>query len=74
MLASITGKVIALGLALGLIARLRTRALYTLLESRDSWYDELFLNKEARDEVTFWLDNIQLYNGQPINFGAHPQH
>lgn len=51
MIASITGRIISLGLALGSIARLRTRALYALLDSRESWYDELSLDEGAKAEI-----------------------
>lgn len=45
VIASITGKIISLGLAIGPIARLRTRALYALLDARASWYDVLLLSE-----------------------------
>ena len=66
VVASITGRIISLSLAIGSIARLRTRALYALLDSRESWYDHLVLNEEARAEIVFWLNSLQHYNGQPI--------
>lgn len=66
VVASITGKIISLGLAIGSIARLRTRALYTLLHTRQSWGDVLILSEEAKAEVSFWLKNLQQFNGQPI--------
>ena len=65
-IASLTGKIIALGIAIGPVTRLRTRALYALLESKSSWYDRLVLSDEARREVSFWSSSLQQYNGQPI--------
>ena len=64
VLASLIGKIIALGLAIGPVARLRTRALYALLETRDSWYDKLVLSEGAKEEVAFWCNGLQQYNGQ----------
>ena len=40
-LASIVGKIISMSLALGSIARLRTRNMYGLLNNRVGWYDRL---------------------------------
>ena len=40
-LASITGKIISMSLALGTIARLQTRSLYALINTRESWCQKL---------------------------------
>ena len=65
-IAGITGKIISLGLAIGPVSRIRTRALYTLLALRQSWCSVLELNEDVRGEIQFWLANLQCYNGQPI--------
>jgi hypothetical protein len=67
-IASITGKVTSMSLAIGDIARLRTRGLYALLSSRVTWYDHINLSVEAKDELQFWLDSIDIdsYNGRSI--------
>ena len=65
-IASITGRIISLGLAIGPLARLRTRALYAVLDSRRSWLDVLTLSEEARDEVVFWFSSLEHYDRQPI--------
>lgn len=58
-----------MGLALGPVTRLRTRALYELVNKRWSWYDRFFMSPEAKDELDFWKHNISLFNGRAIWFG-----
>lgn len=65
-IASITGNILSMSLAIGNIARLRTHSLYALLHTRSSWNDILQLSEEAREELIFWHNNIELYNGRPI--------
>ena len=48
LIASVAGQIISMGLALGPVARLRTRALYTVIEQRQYWNDRLFLTDEGR--------------------------
>ena len=55
-----------MSLAIGSIARLRTRGLYALLNSRISWYDSLCLDASVKEELKFWLEGVHHYNGQPI--------
>ena len=62
--ASLTGKINSMWLGLGNIVRLMTRALYRLLQGRDSWHDCLQLDSDCINEIEFWLRNIGLYNGQ----------
>ena len=65
-LASIIGQIIAMGLAIGPISRFMTRCLYALLESRQTWCDQLLLSPEARDEIVFWEECLSEYKSQPI--------
>ena len=67
-IASITGKIMSLRLAIGLVARLRTRALHVcaVLAARQSWCSILELSDDAGQEILFWLTSLHLYNGQPI--------
>ena len=64
--ASIVGRIISMGLGIGPIARLRTRNLYALLGTRCSWYDRLVINEEAKDELGFWLSNLDQINGMSM--------
>ena len=64
--ASIVGKIIAMGLGIGPITRFMTRSLYTLIESRKSWREFLFITAEAKQEIKFWITGLKHYNSQPI--------
>ena len=39
-----------------------TRALYTIVNQKPSWNSKVELTKEACDELTFWIDNIDTLN------------
>ena len=65
-LASILGKIISMGLAFGPVTRFMTRSLYSVLESRQSWYESLQFTPEAKAELVFWASNLEGYNAQPI--------
>ena len=43
---------------MGPVSRLRTRALYSVLNMRKSWADKLHLSREAREELQFWLESV----------------
>ena len=65
-IASITGSIISMSLALGSVSGLMTRSLFAVLNTRISWWQKLGLTKQARDEVGFWLARISEFNGQNI--------
>ena len=69
VLASLTGKIITMSMALGPVARLMTRGLYALLNTRQSWYDALPITDEVKSEIQFWLTEIAKFNGQNIWVG-----
>ena len=64
--ASLIGRIIAMGVGLGPVTRLRTRALYAMLERRLYWSDTLTLSEDARSEIDFWFVCLEDFNGQPI--------
>ena len=64
--ASITGRIISMSLALGPIARFMTRGLYAALNKRQSWCQWIEVTPEALLELKFWLYNLEMYNGQNI--------
>ena len=66
VIARLTGKIISMSIAIGSIARLRTRSLYATLLTRKSWHDILPISHEAKCELLFWHESLQHYNGQPI--------
>ena len=65
-LASIIGKLISMSLVVGPTAHLMTRNLYVALNSRHFWCQSLHVTSEARQEILFWLDNLDTINGQGL--------
>jgi len=64
LLATIAGQIISL--AVGPVARLRTRAFY-VLHQHSSWHD-------VHEELLFWQTQTRFLKGQPIWFGAGITH
>ena len=63
-LAKIEGSVISISLAVGPIARLCTRQMYSAIESRTGgWDHRLTLSPALLEELRFWLFNIDSFNG-----------
>ena len=65
-LASIVGKIISMGLAIGPVSRFMTRSMYALLDSRTFWGDMLEIGPEAHHEIKFWEACLEEYSFQPI--------
>ena len=65
-LASIIGKIISMSLALGPVARLMTRSMYAILNTRQYWCQLFTLSPEAKSELCFWQNQISCINGQGI--------
>ena len=65
-IASLVGNIMSMSIALGPVARLMTRSLYTLLNSRHSWYVKLQVSPEAAEELQFWCKCFPDFNGQNI--------
>ena len=66
LLASVVGRVIAMGLAIGPLTRFMTRSLYSVIEARSSWCERLQLSPEAEQELIFWRERISEYNAHPF--------
>ena len=64
--ASITGKLISMSIALGPVARLMTRSLYALINTRCSWCHVLLISSEAKAELQFWINQLEEFNYQGI--------
>ena len=62
----ITGTLISMELALGPVVRLRTWALYAVLNSVHSLSCKVALTREAVEELNFWRDNFFRLCGKPI--------
>ena len=57
--ASVVGQVILLTLC---VARIMTRALYTVVNKKQSWNSKVEFTKGACDELTFWIGNVDSLN------------
>lgn len=53
-------------LATGPVSHLMTRSMYIMLNSQDYWCQHLTISTEAREELQFWLNQIDNINGQGI--------
>ena len=53
-----------MSVAIGPVARLVTKGLYALFNTRVSWFQALPLSEEPRAELLFWNTEIQRFNGQ----------
>ena len=60
--ASVVGQVRSLTPCVGSAARIMTRALYTVVNQKQSRNSKVALSKEAFDELTFWIDNVDSFN------------
>ena len=67
-LAKVTGLVMSMRIAIGPVARLRTRALYQMVNSRLFWNEKLCLTLEAREELGFWLESVEALNGRAFRW------
>ena len=65
-LASILGKIMSRSLAFGPETRFMSRSLYSILESRESWYESLQFSPEDKAKLVIWASNLEEYNTQPI--------
>ena len=67
-IASLVGKIISMGLALGPMSRIMTRSLYVLLWSRHAWCEHLEINRGVQRKLQFWRSSscVAQYNAQPI--------
>ena len=63
---TLVGKIISMGLAIGPVSRFMTRSVYSLLETRDTWYDLLEISADAHRELEFWKACLAEYSSQPI--------
>ena len=55
------------GEAIGNVARLFTRNCYAPIERRTSWAQPLNVSAAIRDELSFWLSNIDTINGRVMS-------
>ena len=65
-LAGLVGTIVSMGLALGPVSRLWTRAMYWDILSAEFLSQRIALSPEALREVQFWKDSFEDCHGQPI--------
>ncbi|CAH3032982.1 unnamed protein product, partial [Pocillopora meandrina] len=65
-LARLAGFIISLSLAVGPIARLFTRQMYFFIQSRPSWDVSFTFSEALLQELKFWLQHINSFNGYSI--------
>ena len=65
-LAGLVGSIVSMGLALGPVSRLWTRAMYYDILSAEFWSQHIALSPEAMREVQFWKESFDDCHGQPI--------
>ena len=63
--ARLAGFLLSMSLALGPICRLRTRAFYSMILSRSSWYAPVKWPNVARCDLEFWSTVFEDWHGQP---------
>ena len=61
--ASVSGFVISLSVALRPVARLFTRQMHFFINLRQSWNDVLVANEGVLQELKFWLAHVDAFNG-----------
>ena len=66
LLASVVGKIIAMGLVIGPLTRFMTRSLYATIEARYTWCDRLQLSPEAEYELNFREKRVSDFNAHPF--------
>lgn len=65
-LAGLVGSVFSMGLALGPVSHLWTRAMCQDILSSEFWSQHIALSPEAMREVQFWKESFEDCHGQPI--------
>ena len=63
-LASIVGSIQSSEGAVGNVAKLMTKYCHMCIETRWSWNSLVYLNQQAREELTFWAKHLRDLNGQ----------
>jgi len=58
-LASVPRKIVSMSIALGPVAKVMTRGLYTQINSCQSWYNTLAITENAKSDLQVWLKEIQ---------------
>jgi len=65
-LASITGKIISMSIAMGPVTCLMTKTMYGLLDTRQFWCQYFLITGPVQEELTVWLQRLDTFNRQGI--------
>ena len=65
-LASVIGKIMTMSLTLGPVTCMMAHSMYAVLNSRQSWCQSPLLSAEAKQELSFWLEQLENFSGQDI--------
>ena len=65
MLAKVAGQCIAMTRAI-LPGKLLLRNVYRLLSKKTSWEDELTIDQHSLEDLLWWKETIQNWNGAPL--------
>ncbi|XP_072019664.1 uncharacterized protein [Amphiura filiformis] len=68
LLASITGKIVSTGLAVGNMSSLMTKAMHVCIETKANWHSFVHLSTQAVEELKFWIENIRILNNNQLEF------
>lgn len=64
-LAKIAGQAISMSKAV-LPGKLKLRAIYAVLQTRNSWSDLIVLDQSALEDLKWWLQAVDSWNGSPL--------
>ena len=62
-LSKVAGPLSSMHLAIGPLVRPFTRSMYYFMEKIISWYEQKIVNKNVKEELKFWRNSINIYNG-----------
>jgi len=68
--ASVTGQIISLSSCVGPVARIMTRFLFSVVNSAQSWNNEVCLSDDSLSEIIFWKSNVVPLNGK-VYWSSH---
>ena len=63
-LASVIRKIMLMSLPLGPLAHMMTQSMYAVLQARSSCSKQVLFTPKALEELAFWLNSIDNFNGQ----------
>ena len=65
-LSKVAGQLSSVHLTIGSLVRLFTRNMYHFIEKKISWFEQKIVSKSVKEELKFWRNNINIYNGYTL--------